>query len=76
MPGHSRPKDGVASASLWPGHPRLRRQARSKTWMAGSSLVKPGHDDADGSMSATPGLSVELWSRLHLISFRTAGPLT
>jgi len=44
--------------------------------MAGSSLVKPGHDDADGSMSATPGLSVELWSRLHLISFRTAGPLT
>jgi len=21
--GHSRPKDGVASARLWPGHPRL-----------------------------------------------------
>jgi len=23
MAGHSRPKDGVASARLWPGHPRL-----------------------------------------------------
>src|SRR5437879_10757422 len=23
MPGHSRPKDGVASARLCPGHPRL-----------------------------------------------------
>jgi len=48
MPGHSRPKDSVASASLWPGHPRLRRQAGSKTWMPGSSLVKPGHDDVVG----------------------------
>jgi len=25
MAGHSRPKDGVASARLWPGHPRLFR---------------------------------------------------
>jgi hypothetical protein len=49
MAGHSRLKDGVASARLCPGHPRLSR--RGKTWMPGSSSAKtrfallPGHDD-------------------------------
>jgi hypothetical protein len=41
MPGHSRPKDGVASASLCPGHPHLNSAAARKTWVAGT---KPGHD--------------------------------
>jgi hypothetical protein len=35
--GHSRPKDGVASARLCPGHPRLNSTATRKTWMAGTS---------------------------------------
>jgi len=38
MAGHSRPKDGVASARLCPGHPRLCRR-ESKTWMPGT---RPG----------------------------------
>jgi len=25
MAGHSRPKDGVASARLWPGHPSVSK---------------------------------------------------
>jgi hypothetical protein len=37
MPGHSRPKDGVASARLCPGHPRLLALAARKTWIAGTS---------------------------------------
>jgi hypothetical protein len=37
MPGHSRPKDGVASARLCPGHPRLSGISARKTWMAGTS---------------------------------------
>jgi len=37
MPGHSRLKNGVASARLCAGHPRLEVLARSKTWMAGTS---------------------------------------
>jgi hypothetical protein len=28
------------------GHPRLFASAKSKTWMAGTSLDKPGHDGA------------------------------
>jgi hypothetical protein len=35
--GHSRPKDGVASAHLCPGDPRLYGNSASKTSMAGSS---------------------------------------
>jgi hypothetical protein len=38
MAGHSRPKDGVASARLCPGHPRLCFQER-ETWMPGT---RPG----------------------------------
>src|SRR5882724_11025521 len=34
-PGHSRPKDGVASARLCPGHPRLPDLSAAKTWMPG-----------------------------------------
>src|ERR1700682_1647750 len=37
MAGHSRPKDGVASASLCPGHPRLFCCGTVKTWMPGTS---------------------------------------
>src|SRR5216683_6494577 len=39
MAGHSRPKDGVASARLCPGHPRLHSYPRRKTWMPGT---RPG----------------------------------
>src|SRR6266702_3011500 len=48
MPGHSRLKDGVASARLCPGIHVLR--SALKTWMAGTFCVKtrfalkPGHD--------------------------------
>jgi hypothetical protein len=35
MPGHSRPKDGVASLAYVPGIHALL--TRSKTWMAGTS---------------------------------------
>src|SRR3981189_417340 len=35
MAGHSRPKDGVASARLCPGHPRLSCGFGLKTWMPG-----------------------------------------
>src|SRR6266849_11036093 len=51
-PGHSRPKDGVASARLCPGHPRLPYLSAAKTWMPGiadkftqsaqGSLLRPG----------------------------------
>src|SRR5260221_8159591 len=37
MPGHGRAKDGVGSARLCPGHPRLMTAAARKTWMAGTS---------------------------------------
>jgi len=30
MAGLSRPKDGVASARLWPGHPRLTLQHQER----------------------------------------------
>jgi hypothetical protein len=36
-PGHSRPKDGVASARLCPGHPRLAAFNPKETWIAGTS---------------------------------------
>jgi hypothetical protein len=39
MAGHSRLKDGVASACLCPGHPRLLCNGTSKTWMPGT---RPG----------------------------------
>src|SRR5882672_4624239 len=39
MAGHSRPKDGVASARLCPGHPRLSCCKTVKTWMPGT---RPG----------------------------------
>jgi hypothetical protein len=52
MPGHSRPKDGVASARLRPGiHVFDYRVWTTKTWMARTSSAKtrfallPGHDD-------------------------------
>src|SRR5262245_25926073 len=51
MAGHSRPKDGVASARLCPGHPRLSCFCEAKTWMPGTSSAKtrfallPGHDE-------------------------------
>ena len=50
MAGHSRLKDGVASARLCPGHPRLASYD-AKTWMPGTSSAKtrfallPGHDE-------------------------------
>jgi len=37
MAGHSRLKDGVASARLWPGHPRILCRCKARTWMPGSS---------------------------------------
>jgi len=37
MAGHSRSKNGVASARLCPGHPRLCHRSLVKTWMPGSS---------------------------------------
>jgi hypothetical protein len=39
MAGHSRPKDGVASARLCPGHPRLGRTKDV------DARDKPGHDE-------------------------------
>jgi len=35
--GHSRSKNGVASARLCPGDPRLTCDIRMKAWTAGSS---------------------------------------
>src|SRR3954447_8580033 len=40
MPGLSRPKDGVASARLCPGHPRLATSEQEDV----DGRVKPGHD--------------------------------
>src|SRR5260370_15149510 len=37
MAWHSRPKDGVASARLCPGHPRLSCRCGHRTWMPGTS---------------------------------------
>jgi hypothetical protein len=39
MAGHSRPKDGFASARLCPGHPRLGCTKDVDAW------DKPGHDE-------------------------------
>jgi hypothetical protein len=50
MPGQKRE---ARLRARCPGHPRLRRRARSKTWWAGS---KPGHDDVDGSSPTTAGM--------------------
>src|SRR5882724_2602019 len=53
MAGHSRPKDGVASARLCPGHPRSSCCQIERAWMPGTSSAKtrfallPGHDDRD-----------------------------
>jgi hypothetical protein len=50
MPGHSRQKDGVASAYV-PGIHVLLNLKRENTWMAGTSSAKtrftllPGHDE-------------------------------
>jgi hypothetical protein len=44
MPGHGRLKNGVASLA-YAGHPRLFAATRPKSWMAGTSQDKPGHDD-------------------------------
>ena len=41
MPGHSRPKDGVASARLCPGHPRLGFAGKKDV----DGRDKPGHDE-------------------------------
>src|SRR5882757_4538811 len=43
MPGHSRSKDGVASARLCPGHPRLFLH-EARTWMPGT---RPGMTSLD-----------------------------
>src|SRR6267143_6697981 len=40
MAGHSRPKDGVASARLCPGHPRLGAQKKDV-----DARHKAGHDE-------------------------------
>ena len=40
MAGHGRLKDGVASARLCPGHPRLHQQIKDV-----DARDKPGHDD-------------------------------
>src|SRR5258708_16313359 len=48
MAGHSRPKDGVASARLCPGHPRLPCCYTVRTWMPGTS---PG---MTGGLGRTP----------------------
>jgi len=37
MAGHSRPKDGVASLRLCPGHPRFLSRRQAKTWMPATS---------------------------------------
>src|SRR6266568_5757033 len=45
MAGHSRPKDGVASARLCPAiHVLSGISVDKKTWMPGTSQDKPGHD--------------------------------
>jgi len=44
MAGRSRPKDGVASARLWPGHPRLSSGRCLKEDV--DARHKAGHDDA------------------------------
>jgi hypothetical protein len=41
MPGHSRLKDGVASACLCAGHPRLGCDIKQDV----DGRDKPGHDD-------------------------------
>ena len=48
-PGHSRPKDGVVSLRLCPGHPRLDSTLENKTWMPGT---RPGMTSY--SMSSGP----------------------
>jgi len=42
MAGHSRSKNGVASACLWPGHPRLYLRPRKQDV---DHRDKPGDDD-------------------------------
>src|SRR5882672_12374307 len=53
MAGHSRPKDGVASARLCPGHPRLLSHECCKTWMPGTS---PGMTGVTASLTPRRGL--------------------
>jgi len=40
MPGHSRPKDGVASLAYGAGHPRLGKEKKDV-----DGRDKPGHDE-------------------------------
>jgi hypothetical protein len=49
MAGQSRPKDGVASARLCPGHPRLWQTKRKFV----DARDKPGHDEVFYSPRAT-----------------------
>jgi len=37
MAGHSRPKDGVASARLWPGHPSKRERSLEEDGLPGQA---------------------------------------
>jgi hypothetical protein len=66
MAGHSRPKDGVASACLCPGHPRLSYSGDVKSWMPGTS---PGMTNAAiiavadppyAFNDATPSISISI----------------
>ena len=69
MAGHSRLKDGVASAPLCPGHPRpLSRNEASQTWMARTS---PGMTSI--SIQLFP-LQIAL-SEVHSSAVNSGGPL-
>jgi hypothetical protein len=59
MAGHSRPKDGVASARLCPGHPRFETMATRKTWMPG--IADKFTQSAQGRL-LRPGMTM-LWLR-------------
>src|ERR1700724_2821739 len=54
MPGHSCPKDGVASARLCPGHPRLKTQEEDV-----DARHKAGHDgmSIDSTLRLPPRVS-------------------
>jgi A/G-specific adenine glycosylase len=45
MAGHSRPKDGVASARLCPGHPRLSFLLLAQLQKDVDARHKAGHDE-------------------------------
>jgi hypothetical protein len=42
--------------ALFAGIHAFESRARSKAWMAGTSLDEPGHDDVDGSQPTIVGI--------------------